>query len=357
MATTFYPLTVKKIQPETQDCISIWLDVPEDLKATFAYQAGQHLTFRTFINNQEIRRTYSLCSSPLSNQWRVAVKQIPDGLFSNYVFNGLKAGDTLDVLPPKGRFFNEASKENARHYVAFAAGSGITPILSIVETTLQKEPASHFTLIYGNRNRSSIIFREELDALKNKYMSRFALQHVLSQEISDAPLQEGRIDAAKCGLLFKHVLKIKEISAFYLCGPQEMIFTVRDFLQNQGVDSSSVFFELFTSKTLKNAAASLASNGSETRQSVISLKSDSSTIRFTMSASQSVLEAALQHGAHLPYACKGGVCGTCKAKLVDGQVQMDTNYALNPEEVAAGYILTCQSIPVSENVRVDFDDI
>jgi ring-1,2-phenylacetyl-CoA epoxidase subunit PaaE len=359
MAVTFYPLTVKKVQPETADCVSIWLDVPEHLRETFVYKQGQYLTLRTHINGQEVRRTYSLCSSPLSGYWRVAVKQVPDGVFSNHVAKGLKAGDVLEALPPNGRFFTELDTSHAKQYMAFAAGSGITPILSIIETTLQTEPGSHFTLIYGNRNRNAIIFKEELEGLKNRFLSRFTLQYIFSGEHTDIPLQQGRIDTEKAELIFSRIVNPAMVDAFFLCGPQEMIFSVKDLLESKGIEPDKIHFELFNASKPANAITQqLETTGSDSQYSNVILKLDGISSVFPLATNgDSILDAALQQGANLPYACKGGVCCTCKARLVEGQVAMDVNYGLEPDEIAAGFILTCQAHPLTEKVVVDFDDV
>ncbi len=359
MAVTFYPLTVKKIRPETAGCVSVWLDVPKHLQTIFAYKQGQYITLRTSIDGKEVRRTYSLCSSPLSGQWRVAIKEVVNGTFSRYALNTLRAGDTLEALPPNGRFFTELNGvTQAKKYMAFAAGSGITPILSIIETTLQTELNSSFILVYGNRSRSSIIFKEELEALKNRYLSRFTLQYVFSQEKTDFALQQGRIDMAKCSLLFQRVINPTTIDEFFLCGPQEMIFTVKDHLEAQGISPTKIHFELFhagkTQKPLQQQANAL----SDENTSTITLKLDGISTSFLLRTDgENILDAALQQGANLPYACKGGVCCTCKARLVRGEVTMDVNYGLEQDEIAAGFILTCQSHPISSEVVVDFDNV
>ncbi len=358
MSVSFYPLTIQKIEPAGTGCISLWLNVPEHLKEIFTYKQGQYLTLRTHINGQEVRRTYSLCSSPLSGRWRVAVKAVPDGIFSNYVATTLKKGDVLEALPPNGRFYTELNPANANTYMAFAAGSGITPILSIIETTLQTEADSSFILVYGNRNRGSIIFKEELEALKNRYLSRFSLQYVFSQEKMDIPLQQGRIDKEKCEAIFGRLINAATISAFFLCGPQEMIFTVKNYLENRGVDSSKIHFELFTAGKAGQVAAAKREAVFSNVYSTITVKLDGVASVFPLAFNgDSILDAALQQGANLPYACKGGVCCTCKARLTQGQVQMDVNYGLEPDEIAAGFILTCQSHPITENVTVDFDAV
>ena len=357
MSTKFYPLKVKKINRETNDCISISFDVPQEYAEQFKYKQGQYLTFKTEIDGQEVRRSYSLCSSPLDNVWRVAIKQVPSGLFSSYAGKALKPGDTIEVMPPNGKFYRELGMDQAQNYMAFAAGSGITPILSIIETTLRTEPRSSFTLVYGNRNRNSIIFKEELEAFKNKFMDRFRLYHILSREKTDAILNHGRIDGKKCAYIFDKLVDRASIDAFFLCGPEEMIFDVRDYLVAQQTDIKKIHFELFTSaKKQVTQAISVASETNDAPMSRITVKLDGVESTFDLAYNgEAILDAALHEGADLPFACKGGVCCTCKAKLIEGEIYMEVNYGLEPEEVEAGYILTCQSHPKTPVVKVDFD--
>lgn len=358
MATHFHTLTIKDIRQETPECVSIAFDVPADLQEAFRFTQGQNITIKKTIGGEELRRSYSICSAPMDNELRVAVKKVDNGKFSTHANLQLKKGDVIEVLPPTGRFYTELHSANRKRYAGFAAGSGITPLLSIIKTTLRTEPDSEFTLVYGNRNRSSIIFREELEALKNKYMNRFRLVHILSREKTDVPLNYGRINAEKCAELAGKVLDIASSDEFFLCGPEEMIFSVKDFLEAQGVEKKKIHFELFTTPgQKKESAISSRESGSDTGpKSKITIKLDGVAFDFDLAFnSESILDAALQQGADLPYACKGGVCCTCRAKLVEGEVEMDANYALEPEEVAAGYILTCQSHPRSNKVIVDYD--
>ena len=356
MGVHFEKIRIKEIKKETEDCISILFDIPENLTEKFAYKAGQHFTMRTNINGEEQRRSYSLCSSPLENKWRVAIKKVDGGIFSSYANEQLKPGDTLELMPPMGHFTLSINPSNKKNYVAFAAGSGITPLLSIIKTALATEPLSSFTLIYGNRSRSSIIFKEEIEALKNKYINRFSVVHILSREKTDAVLNQGRIDGTKCEQLFKNVVS-KNADAYLLCGPEEMIFTVRDWLKENNVDENKIHFELFTTPGQKlsttNKQVSTESSGSKSH---ITVKLDGRSFSFDLAFdSEAILDAALKQGADLPYACKGGVCCTCKAKLTKGEVDMDVHWGLEQEEIEQGFILTCQSHPRTEFVEVDFD--
>ncbi|MBI2282982.1 MAG: phenylacetate-CoA oxygenase/reductase subunit PaaK [Bacteroidetes bacterium] len=357
MSLHFHPLTVAEVRRETSDCVSIAFSIPAALAETFQYKQGQYITLRTHINGQEIRRSYSVCSSPLDQELRVAVKQVTDGLFSTYANHTLKKGDTLDVLPPLGKFFTELDPAQAKEYVGFAAGSGITPVLSIIKTSLRTEPKSSFTLVYGNRNRHTIIFKEELEALKNLYMDRFRVIYILSREKTDAPINFGRIDGEKCAMLCEKAIDAQQADAFFVCGPEEMIFSVKEQLENLGVDKKKIHFELFTTPgAKKDKEQKTQKSHPQDIKSKVTIKLDGISFDFDLGFEEkSILDAALQHGADLPYACKGGVCCTCRAKLVEGEVDMDVNYGLEPDEIEQGFILTCQSHPRTEKVVVDFD--
>lgn len=357
MSIHFEQLTVREVSRETNDCVSIAFEVPENLKASFQFIQGQYITLKTKIGGEEVRRSYSICSSPLDGELRVAVKKVPRGVFSTYANELLKAGDQLDVMPPMGKFFTPLAPTQKKNYVGFAAGSGITPLLSIIKTTLQIEKESIFTLVYGNRNRHSIIFRETLEALKNKYMDRFRLIHILSRETTDAPLNSGRIDADKCLVLCDKTIDLKQTDEFFLCGPEEMIFSVKNVLEQQGVAPEKIHFELFTTAGQQNKKIHLQEEEMDKGpKSKITVKLDGISFDFELSQKgDAILDAALKHGADLPYACKGGVCCTCRAKLVEGEVDMEVNYGLEPDEIEQGFILTCQSHPKSEKVIVDFD--
>lgn len=353
----FHSLRVKKVEKETEDCVSITFDVPAELQDMFAFKQGQNLTFRKKMGGEELRRNYSICSSPFENKLQVAVKKVEGGMFSTYANEELKAGDYLDVMPPTGKFYTELHPAQKKNYVAFTAGSGITPILSIIKTTLLTEPQSSFTLVYGNRTKSSIIFKEALEALKDKFIDRFRVYHVLSREKSDAPINHGRIDVEKLDLFFDKIIDMKRCDEFFLCGPEEMIFCIKGYLAGKGIAPERVHFELFTVPGQKNAEVKIQKSEVERGPvSKISVKLDGIMFDFDLAyESESILDAALKQGADLPYACKGGVCTTCKAKLLEGKVEMEVNWGLEPDEVEKGYILTCQSHPKTEKVVVDFD--
>jgi ring-1,2-phenylacetyl-CoA epoxidase subunit PaaE len=356
MAVHFHPLKIKNIKKETGECVSVSFDVPADLQEVFLYKEGQNITIRAMLDGQELRRSYSLCTAPHEKEIKVAIKAVDGGAFSSFAQN-LKKGDLLEVLPPVGKF-NAKLRNSKASYLAIAAGSGITPVISIIKHTLQTQPESNFTLIYGNKSRGSIIFFEELEALKNKFIQRFNFINVLSREKTDATINYGRIDAEKLKAL-EQLVDFKNFDSAYLCGPEEMIFAAASFLENAGLDKSNIHFELFTTPGQKNVIKQKATTENITDsgpKSSITIKLDGRSFDFELNRSgQSILDAALQQGADLPYACKGGVCCTCRAKLVSGEVEMDVNYALESEEVEQGFILTCQSHPRSEKVVVDFD--
>jgi len=350
----FHAVQVKEVRRETPHAISIAFDIPPQLASTFAYKAGQYVTVRAVINGDEVRRSYSLCSSPLDNEWRIGVKKVDGGIFSTWANDVLKAGDTLELMPPMGNFTTNLAAANRKHYIGIAAGSGITPMLSIIKTALQTEPNSSFTLVYGNRNRPSIMFKEELEALKNKYIHRFNIIHILSREMTDANLNHGRINAEKCAHLFEKALNINA-DDFFICGPEEMTMDVRDYLLANGVPATSVHIELFTTTNTPSSKREIIQTPAESK-SHITIKLDGIAFDFDLAFDDaSILDAAAHQGADVPYSCKSGVCCTCRAKLVEGEVDMEVCYGLEPEEIEQGFILTCQSHPKSTRVVVDYD--
>lgn len=358
MSIHFHPLRVKEIRRETSACVSIVLDVPDELREGFRFQQGQSLTLRHFIDGEEIRRTYSLCSAPADAEWRVAVKKVEGGVFSTYANEQLKVGDMLEVMPPVGRFHTLLDPKNRKNYIAIAAGSGITPVMSIIKATLAAEPHSRFTLVYGNRSRQDIIFLEELEGLKNVYMDRLQLLHILSREQVESSVLQGRINGEKMAELARFI-PLVQMDEFFLCGPEQMIFAVKDFLEANGIDKKKIHFELFTTPGQQVAAGlTKTESKADTPKASIRMRLDGRTIEFQIpqNSEQTILDAALATGADLPYACKGGVCCTCKARLVEGEVHMDVHWGLEEEEIKQGFILTCQSHPRSEKLLVDFDD-
>lgn len=358
-ALKFYPLTVKDITTETQECVSVAFEIPIELKEQFQFTAGQYLTFKQQINDAEIRRSYSICVSPNDGELRVAIKKMEQGKFSGFIHDQLKVGDVVEVMPPMGRFSPKLDTQSSKNYLAIAAGSGITPVMSIMKTILQNEPNSRFTLIYGNKNRNTIIFREAIEALKNSFMSYLRVYHVLSREMMDVPLFNGRIDAEKIKAFSQTLTPIQHIDEAFICGPEEMLLAARNQLIDLGLASEKIHIELFTSPDQpkpKHDEWVKEHQADNHKTSKVTVTVDGATLEMDLGySSDSILDAALKHGADLPYACKGGVCSTCRAKLIEGEVVMENNYALEKDEVAKGYILTCQSHPVTEKVVVDFD--
>lgn len=355
----FHPLKIKDIRSETSDCISVSFDIPETLRDTFHFLPGQYLTLRTPVNGEEVRRSYSICSSHRDNELRVAIKKVDNGKFSTYAHEYLKKGDTLDVMPPMGKFTPHKTDKSHQQYLAIAAGSGITPVMSIMKTLLEEDTSAGFTLVYGNRSRTSIIFRDAIEGLKNKYMQRLSVYHVLSREQMDIPLFTGRINAQKCAEFCGSLIDINTIDEAFICGPEEMILSVREQLIASGITSDKVHIELFTSPDQPKAVHEqwvAAHQGSDELMSKVSITLDGATFEIDVPYNGlSILDAALQKGADLPFACKGGVCCTCRARVMEGVVEMEVNYALEAYETQKGYILTCQSHPRSEKVIVDFD--
>ena len=355
MATHFHTLKVKEVKRETPDCVSVSFLIPEDLTEIFSFKEGQNITIKKNINGEEVRRSYSVCNAPYEKELKVAIKKTIGGLFSSFANDELKAGDILEIMPPIGKFNAQPETGN---YLAIAAGSGITPIISIIKHTLTTHLHSSFTLIYGNKSRGSIIFFEEIEALKNKFMERFNCVNILSRERTDAAINYGRIGTEKLEGL-KHLLHFKTFNDAFLCGPEEMIFASAAFLEENGIPKKNIHFELFTTPGQKQWGVGLEQLVKEEDagpKSNITIKVDGRSFNFDLAyKAANILDAALQQGADLPYACKGGVCCTCRAKLVEGKVHMDVNYALEEEEVAQGFILTCQSHPLTEKIVVDFD--
>ncbi len=352
----FHPLTIKDIRQETNDCVSIAFDVPENLADTFSFLPGQYLTLKTDIQGEEVRRSYSICSAPDEGELRVAIKQVEGGKFSTHANHHLQINDALESMVPTGNFYPTLDASNAKHYLLFAAGSGITPILSIIKSVLTTEPKSQITLFYGNRTIDSIIFRETLEDLKNTYLNRLSLHHILSREHLGAALFKGRIDKEKCASFFKLLVDPKTANEFFICGPEQMIHAVRESLEDVGVDKKNIHFELFTTPTTAKAAKAKKVEQREAFEAAITIQLDGDTFDLSvLSDGDSILDTALKNGMDLPFACKGGVCCTCRAKVEEGKVEMDVNYALEEDEVEAGFVLTCQAHPLTDKVVVNFD--
>lgn len=356
----FHPLRVTDVRQETDDTVSIAFDIPADQRELFSYQAGQYLTIRTKLDGEEVRRSYSLCSAPYEGVWRVAVKQVENGRFSTFANAKLKAGDTLEVMPPQGRFVVHPDGKDTKHVVFFAAGSGITPVLALIKQILHDETETRVTLFYANRKKTDVIFLEDLEDLKNRHMQRLSLHYVFSGESQSSPLFEGRIDGSRCKNLVDQFIGEPTLQQYFICGPEEMIHAVKDQLLSAGVPEKQVHFELFTTPVgdMNPKVASVASEKPKRTDGVakVQVQLDGRVFSFNLPYNgQPILDASMQTGADLPFSCKGGVCCTCRAKLVKGEVDMDINYALEPWEVEQGFILTCQSHPKSEEIFVDFD--
>ncbi|MDP9041427.1 MAG: 2Fe-2S iron-sulfur cluster-binding protein [Bacteroidota bacterium] len=359
MAKHFRSLTISDIRNETEDCLSVSFHIPEQWREEFKFKAGQNITLRTRIGGEEIRRSYSICSSPFENEMRVAIKKVEEGLFSSHAHKHFKPRQSIDVMAPTGNFVLPLQSGRRKHYVAFAAGSGITPLISILKTILKEEPQSRFTLIYGNRTRSSVIFKEELLGLKNNHPDRFQLIPVFSREKMDAPVFEGHIDVPKCKIIFKQILPMAEDQEYLLCGPAPMIFSIRSWLIEQNIDEKKIHYELFADPGEAGVARTQIAGGkkqSSELTSRVTIRLDGVSKDFEIPVEgPTILEAAIQAGADLPYACRAGVCASCRAKLIKGKVTMDQNYSLADEELEQGFILACQSHPASENLVIDFD--
>ncbi|MCC6706025.1 MAG: phenylacetate-CoA oxygenase/reductase subunit PaaK [Gammaproteobacteria bacterium] len=356
----FHRLTVAEVERETDDAVCVRFEVPTALRDTFAFRQGQYLTLRQTINGEDVRRSYSICSGVDDDALRVAIKHIEGGRFSAYANAELKVGDSLEVMPPEGRFTTELKADNDHNYLCIAAGSGITPILSIVKSILSREPRSHVTLLYGNQRVASIMFRDELERLKNRYMDRFQLIHVLSKENREVDILNGRIDNRKGAALCRNLLDLKAVDDFFLCGPEGMISEVSRGLRGAGVDEARIHYELFGASAA-DAQTVIERHHERARRyagrvSRVTVKADGRETHFDLSPDgENILDAALEAGVDLPYACKGGACATCKCRVVKGEVEMDVRHALEDSEIAAGYVLSCQAHPVSDEVLLDFD--
>jgi len=351
---TFHRLRVADVSPLTDDAVCIRFEVPTELADDYDFIQGQHVTVRTSLAGDDVRRSYSICAPAKSGQLRIGVKVLPGGHFSGFAAGQLAVADELEVMTPTGRFFTPLDPSNRKHYCAIAAGSGITPVLSIIATTLEQEPHSRVTLIYANRTSRSVMFLEELEDLKDRYRARFHLIHVLSREPQDAELLSGRLDAARLTKINETLVPPETVDEWFLCGPYGMVIDLRQALLDQGVSPSRVHSELFHVETVPSVRPVATADGGE--GSDVTIRLDGRTSSFTLKRDDvPVLEAALAVRTDAPFACRGGVCGTCRAKLVEGEVVMDTNYALEPDEIADGYVLTCQSHPTTATVVLDFD--
>jgi|SRR5690625_806008 len=355
----FFKLQVKDIKEETNDCVSLELEVPKELRKQFRYGAGQHIIFRKKYNGEDIRRTYSLCSDPFSREWRVCVKRIPDGKFSNFVHDELKVGDFVEASSPTGKFGTDVQlePEKQRNFLFFAAGSGITPIISMVKMVLEQEPNAKCQLFYVNRNIQSIVFKEELEQLRNRFMHRFELYHILTRQKREVELLNGRLDAQKLRDLSETLINLQDVDHVFMCGPEAMTFEIRDELVDLGVEKRKIHYELFVTglseEDKKRAAAAMESKYDGTQVTVIEGGIET---KFVMSDHyDNVLDAALAAGADVPFACKDGMCSTCKCKVEEGEVVMKKNFALEKRDLEQNFVLSCQAVPTTETLRVNYD--
>ncbi|HNQ75688.1 MAG TPA: phenylacetate-CoA oxygenase/reductase subunit PaaK [Pseudothauera hydrothermalis] len=354
MTPKFHPLKVAEVRRETADALSLRFAVPAELAESYRFVQGQHLTLRARVGGEELRRSYSICAGVDDGELRVAIKKLPGGRFSCWAHEHIKVGDVLEVMTPEGRFHTPLDPAQAKHYVAFAAGSGITPILSLIKTTLATEPQSRFTLIYGNRSQASVMFAEALEDLKNRYLARLTLYHLFSREEQEVPLFNGRLDAAKVAAFLDTLLPVADIDEAFICGPGAMIDQVASALLAAGMPAEHIHFERFG---VPDASPAHAVQAGDAPQATIVVVADGLRREVAFHANDpSILDVALAAGIDLPYACKGGVCCTCRAKVLEGKVRMDKNYTLEQADVAAGYVLTCQAHPLTERVVLSFDE-
>ncbi|MCF4129955.1 1,2-phenylacetyl-CoA epoxidase subunit PaaE [Methylobacterium sp. SyP6R] len=354
----FYPLDVAEIRRETRDAVVLTLKPRDGDADAFAFTQGQYLTFRRAFDGVELRRSYSICAGRDEGALRVGIKRVEGGAFSTWANQELKAGDVLEAMPPMGAFHTPIEPEAAKHYLGFAGGSGITPLLSILKTVLAREPRSRFTLVYANRQISSIMFREELDDLKSTHLGRLAIVHVLESETQDIDLFTGRIDAEKCAALFRLWVDVGSVDTAFICGPEPMMLGIAASLREHGLTDAQIKFELFASgqpgRARARAVSTSASAADAQCEATVTL--DGATRTFKMpKQGASLLDAALANSMDAPYACKAGVCSTCRAKVLEGEAEMITNHALEDYEVRQGYVLTCQCYPTTDKLVVSYD--
>lgn len=356
-APRFHRLAVNDLRREAADAVSMTFTIPKELEGDYGFTPGQYLTLRTTMDGEEVRRSYSICSGPDDGELRIAVKKVDGGAFSNWAADELKAGDELDVMTPTGRFGVAHAPDQARVYVGFAAGSGITPILSIVKGVLAREPNSRFFLFYGNRSTTSMLFLEELEELKDRFMQRLSLFHVISGEEQDIPILHGRLDGEKVKVLLRSLVPAASVDHVFICGPIGMSEDIEATCREIGIADERIHVERFVSEFGGKPRPKKIIEASAPPKAMASLIIDGKRREVPVAEEESILDAALRAGMDLPFACKGGMCSTCRAKLVEGDAQMEVNYSLEPWELEAGFILTCQARPCSDKVVVDYDHV
>jgi ring-1,2-phenylacetyl-CoA epoxidase subunit PaaE len=350
--SSFYKLQIKEVKRETPSAVSIVFNVPSELQSAYQFLAGQYINLKLTLDGQEIRRAYSICSSPESGEMRIAIKAVKNGLFSKFANENLKVGDLIEVGQPEGKFTFEPQIDRHRNYAAFVAGSGITPVMSILKSVLNNEKDSTFVLVYGNKNNDETIFHQELHDLQQHYVGRFFVHFVYSQIKVENELF-GRIDKATVNFVLNNKHEEKEFSKFYLCGPEEMINLVSAVLKENNVAEKNIKFELFSTTTSAEKEIATSENG----HTKITILVDDEETTFEMSQKQTLLEAALKQGIDAPYSCQGGICSSCLARITKGTAEMKKNSILTDKEVAEGLILTCQAHPTSSEIFVDYDDV
>ena len=360
MAVAFHQLEVADVRRETPDAVSIAFAVPKSLREAYAFAPGQHLTMRTVLDGVEARRSYSICSGLDDGELRIAVKKVDGGVFSRFANEVVKPGDRIDVMTPQGRFGLPPGATEARTYLAIAAGSGITPIMSILRTVLTREPASRMILLYGNRDSRSIIFRHALEDLKDRFLDRLGVYHVLSREAQEVALLNGRIDGDKIGIFLRTVVPAGRIDAVFLCGPGDLIADGKAALVRCGVPAERIHAEYFTADGApgaRRAAAGLPARAAADPAALVSVRLDGADHVIKLLDGETIVEAGLRQGLEMPYSCRGGMCCTCRARVTAGKVAMDQNFSLEPWEMQAGYVLTCQAHPTTATVAVDYDQV
>lgn len=349
----FHSLRIAGLRRETDDCVSLAFDIPDAARAAFAFTPGQYLTLRATIDGEDVRRSYSICSGPADGELRVAIKHVPGGRFSHHANTVLATGDRIDAMPPEGRF---TARPGAGTHVAIAAGSGITPILSIMKAVLAGDPASHFVLLYGSRSVASILFRTELEDLKDRYLGRLTVLHVLSREEQDVPVLTGRLDAGKIKALLPSAVDPAAIAHAFLCGPGELIDTATATLAALGVAPERIHAERFTPAAPARVAPP-APTAADAPFATATIIHDGKSNLIPVAAGEPVLEAAIRAGLDLPWSCRGGMCSTCRARVTEGAATMEVNFSLEPWETDAGFVLTCQAHPTTGHVTVDYDAV
>lgn len=353
----FHDLTVTSLHKTIRDAVVVTLQPVNGAATEFDFTQGQYLTFRHEFDGEELRRSYSICAGKDDGVLQVGIKRVDGGAFSTWANQDLKVGDTIQAMPPMGGFFTALNADADKQYLGFAGGSGVTPVLSILKTTLAREPKSRFTLVYANKGVNSIMFREELEDLKNLYMGRLNIIHILESDAQDIDLFTGLVTQEKCAQLFKHWIDIKSVDTAFICGPEPMMLGIAAALRDHGLDDSQIKFELFASAQPGRAKRKVISGdaASSANQTKAAITMDGSTQTITMPKDLSILDAALENAMDAPYACKAGVCSTCRCKVIEGEVEMVANHALEDYEVEKGYVLSCQAFPLTDSVTVDFD--